>query len=277
MPGVPGLKNNKYMCAIFGSNNLEEFKALYKHNACKGREGLGVLLMPGTWTSKPAVLKKFIGYPDLSKALSPEKTKDFAYFVGHSQTSNPAVPTPTRSLINPFVCGDWVVAHNGRLKNFERLKSEVTADKYNASDSSIIPALLEKYQFREKSQTDDILKVLSLLEGPCSLWVYNINSLKLYMVTNGVPVYMNPATSTFTTVPVRGMIPGRDGQLFQRADNPSSEMDGKWIFEGEIRARKHKETSVFRMSFKTNQPVTPRHLLENQPLPFVDARTPANP
>ena len=265
------------MCAIFGSNHLEEFKELYRHNACKGREGLGVLLMPGTWTSKPAVLKKFVGYPDLSKALTAEKTKDFAYFVGHSQTGNPAVPKPTRGLINPFVCGDWVVAHNGRLKNFERLKSEVPADKYNASDSSIIPALLEKYQFREKSQADDILKVLSLLEGPCSLWIYNINSLKLYMATLGVPVYMNPATSTFTTVPVRGMIPSRDAQLFQRADNPSSEMDGKWIFEGEIRARQLKETSLIRMNFNVSPMLAPRHLYENQPLAFVDVTSPRNP
>ena len=245
------------MCTIYGSNNLNEFKELYHHNVCKGREGLGVLLLPGTWTVKPPVLKKFLRPPDLNQALSSVVTQDIEFFVGHSQSANPAVPVSRRDLINPFVCGDWVVSHNGRLKNFEALKNEVPSEKFNDSDSSIIPALLEKYQYRSKTEAEDIAKVLAMLEGEGAYWIYNLSSQKLYLASTGLNLFINPVTGSFSTVPVRHMIPVTKFQLLHRVNNPSSPLEGKWDRACEIVPLKKTGQYDHKILFKENQVILP--------------------
>ena len=116
-------------------------------------------------------------------------------YLGHNQAPTSSQRVFDQKTSHPFVCGDWVVAHNGVLTNYKNLISQFTPGHSNPVDSSVIPALFCEFESRYgpcediDDEKEIILPVLGYLEGTFALWIVNLRSMNIYIARQGSTLY----------------------------------------------------------------------------------------
>lgn len=168
------------MCGIFGSFNASKFEVLDKANQQRGNFASGLMYHDKTNFD----IQKVEGCFDWDKINLPQGLM----YLGHNQAPTSSARKWKEHTSHPFIFKNWVVAHNGVLTNFEELKAKFLPDHENVVDSSIIPALLCKFD----SYVDDIKtlsEVLSMLEGTFGLWMVNTKNLNVYLARQGSTLF----------------------------------------------------------------------------------------
>ena len=186
------------MCAIFGTKNKELFDSLYELNhkrggfafsaAFKNKDGK-IMTTRGREYIKPLVNAKYI--------------------LAHDQAPTSSVRLYDSKTSHPFVCGNWMVAHNGVLTNHKKLLPNHNCDV----DSSYIPALLDS---ENNGEISSIKNVCSLLEGTFACWIVNKRSGNIYLVKQGSTLFADDYT--FSSVQFKNSYPLNGGVVYQITD-----------------------------------------------------------
>ena len=199
------------MCGIAGSSNRDKAFELYKLNLDRGYYSSGALVLN---TDDQFDTKKVLGTfkdpvncENLQKLETPGE-----YFLYHSR--GPTVETKEFEPVNnhPFFYGDWVVAHNGIISNFEQLCEEYFPgeDFTGRTDSCIIPRVLEKEV--------KVSKALEALKGTFAIWAYNMVYKKLYLARSASTLFANPRRGDFSSTEFEDSIPLDEGVIYAVQD-----------------------------------------------------------
>lgn len=138
------------------------------------------------------------------------------FYLGHTQAPTSSERKYTPKTSHPFKCGDWFVAHNGVLTNFENLKQYIKSPKlYNNVDSSIIPALLDLYSGESDNEIAIISETLSMLKGTYGVWIYNIVSGNIYLGRCGSTLYCDFLSNNFSSLPIKKYKELEEGIIYQ--------------------------------------------------------------
>ena len=179
------------MCAIFGARKYVDFMRLYQQNRERGDFAFGAVFI-GT---APQIIKTPGTY-------SGKLRGDFGYFIGHTQAPTSAVQTYNPQTSHPFVCGDWVVAHNGVLTNYTELAAEIeNKSTYNEVDSSLIPALLTQRTSNNLDEPTLIASVMASLRGTYTCWLFNQKTKNLYIARCGSTLWVSEDQVSSTEIP----------------------------------------------------------------------------
>ena len=209
------------MCAIFGSNSFNTYRKLYYECKKRGEFAYGSLYVGRRGKNNNLVVAKSPGAVTLSINDSYEDDnmiltmEDFGLFLGHTQAPTSSVREFAANTSHPFTCGQWMVAHNGVLSNFEKLKNEISDPlAYNDVDTSIIPAYLNQVSQATDNEVDAIGEVLSKLKGTFGLWIFCKLTDNTYLARCGSTLYGNFITNDFSSLPRKGFKPLEEGTIY---------------------------------------------------------------
>jgi len=200
------------MCGIFGSTEKQKFITLYNLNKKRGNFAVGTLFH----NQSTMVIRKYEGVVEPVRLFKNEEEVDFQMYLGHTQAPTSAKRDYSLNTSHPFEYGDWIVAHNGVLTNFDEIKNEFDPKWKNPVDSSVIPLLfssLKKYSKNYEEQ-DVICSALSLLEGTFGLWIVNKRSAKSYIARCGSTLFADIYSNTFSSVKFPESEPLEEGTLY---------------------------------------------------------------
>jgi glucosamine 6-phosphate synthetase-like amidotransferase/phosphosugar isomerase protein len=178
------------MCGIYCSNNLSTFEVLQQANKKRGNLSTGIFYCYNSANYK--VIKEK-GNIDFDKCDIPSG-KGFLY-LGHNQAPTETGRKWKEEYSHPFWSGDWIVAHNGVLTNFEELKDEYIPMHENPVDSSIISALLDEFEYTHgpcedaETEVQNILYTIEKLKGTFALWIVNIKTMNVYIARQGSTLF----------------------------------------------------------------------------------------
>jgi glucosamine 6-phosphate synthetase-like amidotransferase/phosphosugar isomerase protein len=168
------------MCGIFGSFRPSKFEVLDKANQTRGNFASGLIYFDETNFD----VFKTEGCFDWDEINLP----DGLTYLGHNQAPTSSERIWKEHNSHPFIVKEWVVAHNGVLTNFEKLKADYLPEHENRVDSSIIPALLSHFE-NDYKDIALIEHVLSLLEGTFGLWIVDTKNLNVYIARQGSTLF----------------------------------------------------------------------------------------
>lgn len=175
------------MCGIFGAISASKFEILDQVNKTRGDFASSFLYHNG---SKFDIQKR-----ENSFDWNEIKLPNGLIYLGHNQAPTSSQRKWREHTSHPFVTNNWVVAHNGVLTNFDKLKKEYLPEHENIVDSSIIPALLSHFEKKfdvvnnVEKETNLIGYVLDLIEGTFGLWIVNLKTLTVYIVRQGSTLF----------------------------------------------------------------------------------------
>jgi glucosamine 6-phosphate synthetase-like amidotransferase/phosphosugar isomerase protein len=142
--------------------------------------------------------------------------KDFNYFLGHTQAPTSSVRLFSNKTSHPFHYENWTVAHNGVLTNYNEVARSIKNKKaFNEVDSSLIPALIQQYNYTYPDEVDAIILALSKLKGTFGLWIYSCDSGFTYLARSGSTLYGDLLTTDFSSLPFPGSTSLEEGILYQ--------------------------------------------------------------
>lgn len=204
-----------HMCSIYGSSSLNMFEVLHDATIERGSYACSFLSL----FKKSNKLLQCEGHPTpIDKANLNENA---IFYLGHNQAPTSSQRKYNKKTSHPFTSGEWIVAHNGVLTNFEKLNNQYTPTNKNPVDSSIIPALLNHFtiEYVDCKELDIIQTVLNLLEGTFAVWIYNTNSKKIYLARQGSTLFANVKTGDFCSVQSKDWIELNEGQIYEISNN----------------------------------------------------------
>jgi glucosamine 6-phosphate synthetase-like amidotransferase/phosphosugar isomerase protein len=183
------------MCGIFGSANLSVYQKLFDINRSRGNFSSGCLFAAKDrhW------IKKTEGSYTLTDSLDLLDVEDeYRLFLGHVQAPTGKYRDWSYETSHPFESGEWIVAHNGVLENYETLKREHTLEYDNPVDTYLIPSLLANLY------VGDVVRCLhetfSKIKGTFACWLYNKRSRKIYVVRSGSTLYYNDTIPSISSI-----------------------------------------------------------------------------
>ena len=178
------------MCGIFCSNDLNTFEILEQANRKRGNFSTGIFYMYNKSTYKIIKKEGGINFDETKLPAS----KGFLY-LGHNQAPTQTGREWADVNSHPFSYGDWFVAHNGIITNFDELVDEHSKFHTNPVDSSIIPGLLDEFEYaskpceKPKDEQKLIIRVLEKLEGTFAVWIVNIKTMNVYIARQGSTLF----------------------------------------------------------------------------------------
>jgi len=195
------------MCGIFGSNDLTEFKQLYRDNLTRGSKAVSFIEFERNFGRTTEHIFKMPIDIDAVLFQKPDPGDNF-YYLGHTQAPTTCEREPARSNMHPFRSRYLLVAHNGVISNYSELVKTYNARELLKSsvDSEIIPKLIG-LEFSDYDTHIGILKTLELLEGTVGIWCLDEKSKKVYIARNGSTLYFNDTsfssvkTASFNELP----------------------------------------------------------------------------
>jgi len=201
------------MCGIFGSNDLEKYKTLYKLNKDRGSFAYGSLYTYSE--SRPLVQKGAVSEIPPSNVDVSECT----FYLGHTQGPTSAQREFDPETSHPFNHLNWSVAHNGVLSNSKLLAKKYNV--YNPVDTAVIPVMIWN-KFVELYDPDvwvwerehrAIKLVCEELEGTFSCWIHNRDTNNTYLVRCGSTLFAGERE--FSSAQADGMTPLDDGCVYR--------------------------------------------------------------
>lgn len=175
------------MCGIYGSTDTSKFEILDIVNKERGNFASGIFCTDGETFD----IQKTEGSFNWDKIKLPG---GYTY-LGHNQAPTSTERKWKEHNSHPFEVASWVVAHNGVLTNFKKLKEAFIPDHPNIVDSSIIPALLDFHEESHKQcltiedEVANISEVLSMLEGTFGVWIVNLKTMNIYIARQGSTLF----------------------------------------------------------------------------------------
>ena len=139
------------MCGIFGSNNIDNFKELYRKNTERGNFVRSITkLFPGGMENDIRVETKYD-----QQLYNPIEENPFCiYYLGHVQSPTSKIREFNKETSHPFYLNNQYLAHNGVLENDRDLikgYSEFHHIQYfqylNQKHSSLIQQTLNQAMF----------------------------------------------------------------------------------------------------------------------------------
>lgn len=186
------------MCGIWITPTKELCRKTYELNKERGDYSTGIFAI--------APYGSFI-YKD--KAPDWESIDEYSeVYCGHTRA--PTCCHNEHSLqdtTHPFMYHEWVVAHNGIIKNVNELKEKYNIYKDILVDTEIIPILLEHHK--------DIVKTLEDLDGIFGLWIYNIITAKLYIARCASSLYYQEENNIVSSAKLENSISLKEGVLYE--------------------------------------------------------------
>lgn len=206
------------MCGIYGAKCFDDFKYLQNLNRKRGVFSTGVCFFT----------ENYYDYIKTDGNLSEIqweriKSSNSTNFLGHNQAPTSTERIWSRKTSHPFVNGAWVVAHNGVLTNFEELCSIYLKDHTNPVDSSIIPALLNKFELDNtfcnniQDETALISRVVSLLRGTFAVWILNLRQKNVFLARQGSTLYYKD--DKFSSIMLNGYEEVEEGVIYTYNQN----------------------------------------------------------
>jgi glucosamine 6-phosphate synthetase-like amidotransferase/phosphosugar isomerase protein len=178
------------MCGIYCSNDLSTFEVLQEANKKRGNFSTGIFHCYGS--ANYNIIKEDSNF-DWNKIKLPKG--DRFLYLGHNQAPTETGRDWKEETSHPFWFGDWVVAHNGVLTNYEELIDEYIPMHDNPVDSSIIPALLDEFEYKlgpcedVEAEIQNILYTIEKLKGTFALWIVNIKTMNVYIARQGSTLF----------------------------------------------------------------------------------------
>jgi len=178
------------MCGIFMSNDLSTFEVLQEANKERGNFSTGMFYCYNKANFKIIRQKGNINWNSVKLPTE----KGYLY-LGHNQAPTSRVRDWEDETSHPFYYGDWVVAHNGVLTNYEELIDEYLPMHDNPVDSSIIAALLDEFEYThgpcEDTETEiqNILYTIEKLKGTFAICIVNIKTMNIYVARQGSTLF----------------------------------------------------------------------------------------
>lgn len=192
------------MCGIAGSRHCTKAFKLYEDNLNRGYYSSGALALDPNGIYET---HKTLGLFD-----KPVDKNISQYFLYHSR--GPTVETKEFDPVNnhPFVYGDWVVAHNGIISNFEQLcKLYFPYEDFTGrTDSCIIPRMLET-----KINVSDAIEQL---KGTFAIWAFNSRHKKTYLARSASTLFANKDTGDFSSTEFEDSKPLDEGIIYAIQD-----------------------------------------------------------
>lgn len=180
------------MCGIFGSFDRFHFLELYTINLSRGGREFG-----GLFFSKHPKFFHLIKTEEKDVHAHIDRfSYPYTYYLGHTRAPTNTVVEFGYSTSHPFIQGNWCVAHNGVILNFNEFKARYRIK--NEVDSSCIPFLLD-IEEREEEEVKTIQRVLERLRGVFACWIMNLSTMNVYLVRCGAPIWYIPSLG-FTSV-----------------------------------------------------------------------------
>lgn len=164
------------MCGIAGSTTLEKLKVLYSLNKDRG------IFANSLAFKQHNTFKVIKSQGELSLSTY---TEPYDFVLLHTQAPTSSIREWSAETSHPFECGNWIVAHNGIISNFEKLKRQyVNITHHNEVDSSIIPALLDCFESKGVNGHEMLIikEVAELLEGTFACWIYSKITGQVYII-----------------------------------------------------------------------------------------------
>jgi len=199
------------MCGIAGSKDKDTAFSLYKDNLARGYYSSGALVLDSNSQYRVQKTEGIFNKP-VDCFNPPGIDTHNHYFLYHSR--GPTVETKTFEAINnhPFTYGDWIVAHNGIISNFESLCREYFPDEdfTGRTDSCIIPRVLEV-----KKQVSEAMEVL---KGTFAIWAFNSKTNKTYLARSASTLFANPASGSFSSTEFQDSESLNEGIVYEIQD-----------------------------------------------------------
>lgn len=180
------------MCGIYASTDLTTFEVLEQANRARGNFSTGILHIHKNTTCS---INKYQGGVDWIETKLPYDKEGGYIYLGHNQAPTSSVRDWKDETSHPFWNGDWVVAHNGVLTNFDELIYDYIEWHDIPVDSSIIPALLDDYEYRfgpcndVESEIKNIEFVTDKLKGTFAIWIVNMKTKNVYIARQGSTLF----------------------------------------------------------------------------------------
>ena len=178
------------MCGIYCSNDLSTFEVLQEANKKRGNFSTGIFHCYNK--ANYDIIKKK-GNIDWNKTNIP--IEKGCLYLGHNQAPTETGRGWKEETSHPFWVGDWIVAHNGVLTNFNELIDDYVPMHDNPVDSSIIPALLDEFEYTHgpcedaETEVQNILYTIEKLKGTFALWIVNIKTMNIYIARQGSTLF----------------------------------------------------------------------------------------
>jgi glucosamine--fructose-6-phosphate aminotransferase (isomerizing) len=198
------------MCGIFGSLDFTTYNRLLVANQERGNFASG-----GLYVGDDEIYLRKDG-SDYTTAGEHYRCNLFNYniFLGHTQAPTGSQRKWAAHTTHPFEDGQWIVAHNGVLENYEQLREENLPGHTNPVDSSIIPALLDMKYVGDEIYC--ISEVMNMLKGTFACWIYSERSRDVYLVRSGSTLFYNPENCIFSSILVDDcMEPVKENVIYQ--------------------------------------------------------------
>lgn len=202
------------MCGIFGSFKHTNYEILYDFNKQRGTFSYGHLFAKRK--DGAMHIKKTEGVVELDLMESLQEDTDYDIFLGHTQAPTSSERDFSPQTSHPFEYGNWIVAHNGVLSNFEQLKLEKVPWLECNVDSSVIPALLHEYN-TTFTGIELISHVLGMLEGTLGVWIYDKVDKKVYLARSGSTLFANLNTGDFSSIKVNDFTELHENVIYELA------------------------------------------------------------
>ena len=199
------------MCGIYAATTPSKFEVLDQVNRQRGNFASGLFYTDGNTYD----IQRTEGSFDWDKIKLP----DGFIYIGHNQAPTSKERKWKQHNCHPFERNNWIVAHNGVLTNFERLKKTYIPDHDNLVDTSIIPALLDMHEEHfDRCQTitnevKNISHVLGLLEGTFGLWIVNIKTMNIYIARQGSTLFYD--SDSFSSTRGEGYKEAEEGRIYR--------------------------------------------------------------
>lgn len=200
------------MCGIFGSFKHTNYELLYDFNKQRGAFSYGHLFAKNE--DGAMHIKKAEGIVELDLVESLQEDTDYDIFLGHTQAPTSSERDFSPQTSHPFEYGNWIVAHNGVLSNFEQLKIDHLPEWKCNVDSSVISALLHEYD-TSYSGVELISHVLGMLEGTLGVWIYDKSGKKVYLARSGSTLFANLNTGDFSSIRVNDFTELRENTIYE--------------------------------------------------------------
>ena len=184
------------MCGIYLSSNLSTFEVLEEANKTRGNFSTGIFYV---YKSGKYKLEKYKGGINWNEVHLPVGDDDDYIYLGHNQAPTSSSRDWKDETSHPFCYGDWMVAHNGILTNFEDLVDDYIPCHSNPVDSSIIPAMLAEIEYENgpcsdsKAEIINVSQVIDKLQGTFAVWIVNIKTMNVYIARQGCTLFYKDA------------------------------------------------------------------------------------
>jgi glucosamine--fructose-6-phosphate aminotransferase (isomerizing) len=181
------------MCGIFGYSGTKECNDLIfqglKRLEYRGYDSWGIAILNGEIHQY-----KNIGEIKLNSKLKALQKGNIG--IGHTRWATHGGVTTVNAHPHIATRGDFTLAQNGIVENFDELKKELLkkgAKFISQTDTEVIVKLIEEQTEKKKSLKQALIAVFKRLEGRNTIAVLSNDERKIYAIRNGSPLVLGVA------------------------------------------------------------------------------------